>query len=424
MAVPEPIPDRKTLLRGQQARLARLIDLVIPANRFLTEKMTRAGLSLTDLKNQGFQRLPPTTKQELVADQEHAPPYGTNLTFPLENYTRLHQTSGTHGKPLRWLDTPESWDWMLGCWRQIFAIVGVKKGDRLFFPFSFGPFLGFWTAFEAAGRLGCLCLAAGGMSSAARLRMLLENQASVMLCTPTYALHLAQVAQEEKVAIKGCLDKVIVAGEPGGSIPATRQLIEEAWGARLFDHSGMTEAGPMTIECPLRPGSLHVLEEDYLVEVMDPATGEAGAIGAVGELWVTNLGRLGSPLLRYRTGDLVRPVASPCPCGLPYAALEGGILGRTDDMIAIRGNNFYPSALENVLRRFAEVVEYRVRVDKTSPLAELRLEVEATPECGGGLVEKVVRAIRDELFFRAEVTLVSPGTLPRFEMKARRVISE
>ena len=135
--------------------------------------------------------------------QAALPPYGDLLTYPLDRYTRLHQTSGTRGAPLRWLDTPESWDRMLGSWRTMFGMIGVTPADRLLFAFSFGPFLGFWTAFEAASSLGCLCLAAGGLSSGARLRMLLDNRATVVLCTPTYALHLAQFAQEQGIRLEG-----------------------------------------------------------------------------------------------------------------------------------------------------------------------------------------------------------------------------
>jgi phenylacetate-CoA ligase len=311
---------------------------------------------------------------------------------------------------------------MLGCWEKMFAVVRVTSADRLFFAFSFGPFLGFWTAFEAANRMGCLCLATGGLSSGARLRMLLDNRATVVLCTPTYALHLAQFAQEQGVQLDGvrCL---IVAGEPGGSIPATRARIEAAWNARLFDHSGMTEIGPLAIECPEAPGGLHILEEDYFAEVIDPATGIVLPLDSgLGELVLTNLGRLGSPLIRYRTGDLVRVDSRPCPCGRSWMRLDGGILGRCDDMITIRGNNVYPSALENVLRKFAEVVEYRVTIDRRTPLAEMRIELEPTANANLNLATRVVDAIRDELMFRADVTLVAPGTLPRFEMKARRVV--
>src|SRR6516225_8313771 len=352
-------------------RLADLLRTILPVHRFYARKF--AGLPLDD-----WSKLPFTTKDELLENQAKYPPYGELLTCPLARYTRLHQTSGTKGAPLRWLDTPESWDWMLGCWGKMFNIVGVTPADRLLFAFSFGPFLGFWTAFEAASRMGCLCLASGGLSSGARLRMLLDNRASVILCTPTYALHLAQIAQEQSLRLGG-VRSIIVAGEMGGSIPSTRARIEAAWQARVFDHSGMTEIGPVAIECPDGPSGLHILEDEYFAEVIEvgpaaPAVRLAGP-GQVGELVLTNLGRLGSPLIRYRTGDLVRVDSTPCPCGRKWTRLAGGILGRTDDMIAIRGNNFYPSALENVLRKFSEIVEYRVELDTSSPLAELRIEV-------------------------------------------------
>ncbi len=400
-------------------RLANLLSEILPTHRFYAKKF--AGLPLDD-----WTKLPFTTKEELLASQAEHPPYGELLTYPLERYTRLHQTSGTKGSPLRWLDTPESWQRMLGSWRTMFAMIGVTPADRLLFAFSFGPFLGFWTAFEAASGMGCMCLATGGLSSGARLRMLLENRATVVLCTPTYALHLAQFAQEQGVRLDG-VHSVIVAGEPGGSVPATRARIEEAWRARVFDHSGMTEIGPLAIECRENPGGLHILEDDYYAEVIqstphapreDSVTRSVTA--TLGELVITNLGRLGSPLLRYRTGDLVRVDPRPCPCGRPWMRLDGGILGRTDDMIALRGNNVYPSALENVIRGFAEVVEFRITIDRSTALAQMRIEIEAA-NAGPDLATRIGDAIRDELMFRADVTLVPPGTLPRFEMKARRI---
>ncbi|MBI3409641.1 MAG: AMP-binding protein, partial [Planctomycetes bacterium] len=266
-----------------------MLDAILPANPFVARKFVEAGLKRSDIREPSdLARVSFTTKAELSADQEKHPPYGTALTFPRERYSRLHQTSGTHGSPLRWIDTPESWNWMLDNWTQMFEIAGVGARDRLFFAFSFGPFLGFWTAFEAASRLGCLCIPAGGLSSLARLRMLIENQATVLLCTPTYALHLARVAQEN--AARGfALEKIIVAGEPGGSIPATRARIELAWNARVFDHYGMTEIGPAAIECPENPAGLHILEADFIAEIVDPASGVASPPGQVGELVLTNL---------------------------------------------------------------------------------------------------------------------------------------
>jgi phenylacetate-CoA ligase len=413
--------DRLTALQGE--RLRGLLTEILPANRFYAAKFAAAGLAAASVRCAAdLHRLPFTTKAELLADQAEHPPYGTNLTYPRERYTRLHQTSGTQGQPLRWLDTADSWQWMLDCWKQIYAITGVQKTDRLGFAFSFGPFLGFWTAFEAAWQLGFLCLPGGGMSSAARLRFLADNEATVLLCTPTYALHLADVAAEQGIELPRLgVRAIIVAGEPGGSIPATRRRIEQAWGARLFDHSGMTEMGPAAVECRENPGGLHLLEGDYLAEVIDPDTCRPVPAGQVGELVLTNLGRRGSPLLRYRTGDLVRPDPRPCPCGRTFLRLDGGILSRTDDMIHLRGNNIYPSALEDVIRRFPGVAEYRLEVDASQALTALRIEVEPQNGDGQGLARDIGEAIRDTLLFRAEVRAVPPGTLPRYEMKAQRV---
>jgi phenylacetate-CoA ligase len=415
--------DRTALAALQGERLRALVAEIIPRNELYTQKLARAGIDADQLCcPSDLARLPFTTKAELLADQEEHPPYGSIHTYPLDQYTRLCQTSGTSGKALHWLDTPESWRWCVGCWDTIFRTIGLKKGERLFFPFSFGPFLGFWTAWDAAAQAGFLCLSGGGMSSVARLHCLLENEATVVLCTPTYALRLAEAAGEAGLDIRsGQVRALIVAGEPGGSIPATRQRIEDAWGARVFDHCGLTEVGPIGIECRESPAGLHILENECIAELIDPATTSPVEPGQVGELVLTNLGRWGSPAIRYRTGDLARVSPEPCPCGRSFVRLEGGILGRTDDMIYVRGNNVYPSALEAVVRRFSDLAEYRVQVDRNGPLAALRLEVEpAQAELGPRLAAQVERAIRDELLFRADVKAVPPGSLPRFEMKAQR----
>lgn len=415
----------RELLDVQRQRLRALLDALLPGNRFYTRKFAAAGLSATDIANAAdLARLSFTTKAELIADQQANPPYGSNLTEPIDHYVRMHQTSGTSGQPLRWLDTAGSWSWLLGCWDSIFDIVGVGASDRLFFPFSFGPFLGFWTAFESAVRAGWFCLPGGGMSSPARLRFLIDNAVTIVLCTPTYALRLAEVAQDEGIDLKSsAVRMLIVAGEPGGSIPATRERIESAWGARVIDHAGMTEVGPVAVECPEATGGLHILEARYLAEVIDPVSEQPAPTGQAGELVLTNLGRRGSPLLRYRTGDLVQADPTPCPCGRSLMRLKGGILGRSDDMIHLRGNNVYPSALEAVVRRFPEIAEYRIAVDETRALTELRIEVEPIQGVSGNeLAQRVERAVREDLLFRAEVVAVSPGSLPRFEMKSRRIV--
>jgi phenylacetate-CoA ligase len=301
----------------------------------------------------------------------------------------------------------------------------VGAGDRLFFPFSFGPFVGFWAAFESAAAMGYLCIPAGGMSTAARLRMIVDNAVTAVFCTPTYALRMAEVTREEKIDLAASsVRALIVAGEAGGSILPTRQRIEAAWGARVFDHTGMTEIGAMSFECAARPGEgVHIIESEFIAEVIDPRSADPVDEGAVGELVLTNLGRLGSPLIRYRTGDQVRLTRGRCDCGRSFARLEGGILGRVDDMFTIRGNNVFPTAVEAVLRSVPEVAEFRVNVREEGVLSRVDIEVE--PEATvpvNGLAERVGRAMQAALSFRAEVRVVAPGTLPRFEMKAHRFV--
>ena len=422
----ESFPKRLTIAQRQMEQLRALLGSLLPGNQFYAAKFGAAGVhkkvsSLADY----FDRFPLTTKQEIAEDQRLHPPYGTNLTYPLPSYTRCHQTSGTAGAPLRWLDTAESWNGMLASWEQVLGAAGVRRADRLFFAFSFGPFIGFWLAFEAALRQGCLCLPSGGLSSTGRLRLILDHAATVLCCTPTYAIRLGEVAAKEGIDLGVSQVKlVIVAGEPGGSIPATRACIEGFWpGARVFDHHGMTEVGPVSFQCPAQPGVLHVMENAYLAEVLDPATGKAVAAGQTGELILTTLLRTGSPLLRYRTGDLVRTsLDTVCACGRSELALAGGILSRTDDMVIVRGVNVYPSAVEEIMRACGGVAEYQAQTSSAGALAELRIQVESSAECANeaALARKLEEAFVTAFALRVPVSIVPAGTLPRFELKAKR----
>lgn len=263
------------------------------------------------------------------------------------------------------------------------------------------------------------------MSSQARLQAILDNGITAVCCTPTYAQHLGEVAQDKKVDLtRSRVRLLIVAGEGGGSIPATRARIERLWpGAAVFDHHGMTEVGPVTYQCSARPGSLHVLESAYLPEVINPLTEEPVPAGETGELVLTTLDRIGSPLLRYRTGDLVRPRRrSVCACGRHELALDGGILGRSDDMVVVRGVNVYPSLLEEIVRAYPEIAEYRVQLDCRSAMIGLSLEVETVADSPGlaSLPHRLEQSFQTALNLRVPVMLVSAGSLPRFEMKAQR----
>ncbi len=408
-------PDPLTGLRS-------LIAEVVPTNAFYGRKLASTGCSASPASIADFTaRFPFTTKAELVADQAAHPPYGTGLTYPLARYTRCHQTSGTSGAPLRWLDTPESWEAMKDDWCEVFRAAGVTAADPVFFAFSFGPFLGFWLAFEAAQKIGCLCFPGGGMSTALRARVLLENGCTVLCCTPTYALHLAATARTEGLDLGRCrIRRIIVAGEPGGSLPATRARIAEAWpGAEVFDHHGMTEVGPVTYEVPGRPGTLAVMTRSFFAEVLDPATGAPVGAGETGELVLTTLRRAASPLIRYRTGDLVR-AALPATSDLRSSTLwlTGGILGRVDDMVVVRGVNIYPSAVEQIVRGLDGIGEYRVTLDTGGAMSELAVEAETTP----AVADELARRLHQALSLRVPVAAVADGSLPRSELKARRWI--
>jgi phenylacetate-CoA ligase len=407
--------DRAGIEADQNKKLQALLTEIIGRNVFYTKKL---GARPEVTRAPGGP--PYTFKHELVEDQRAHPPFGSNLTYPLNQYTRFSQTNGTTGQPMRWADTPESWDWMCGNWARVFEAGGVTSDDRIFFAFSFGPFLGFWVAFDAAVRMGCLAIPGGGMRSAARLQTILDCGATVLCCTPTYAIRLAETAAEEGIDLSACkIRRVIVAGEPGGSIKATQARIESLWrGARVVDHHGMTEVGPVSYACPKRERVLHVIESSYIAEVIDPVSGEPSQHG---ELVLTNLGRVGSPLIRYRTGDIVqRGSDAQCACGTFDMALEGGILARTDDMVVVRGVNLYPSAIEEILRSCDGVAEYRVEIRTDRALSEMRVLVEPLGEGDASLVHRLELALRNALGLRVPVVEVACGSLPRFEMKAQR----
>jgi phenylacetate-CoA ligase len=409
--------SRSDIEAHQLARLQHGLARLLPQNRFYREKLLQENDTIAIQQLENLSNLPFTTKRELVADQEEFPLFGSNLTHPLSEYVRFHQTSGTSGRPLKIVDTQESWDWWADCWTSVYKAAGVSRDDIVFLAFGFGPFIGFWSAYEGAKRLGALTVPGGGMDSLQRLRMIQEIGATVLVCTPSYSLRLAEVAQEHGIDLFASSIRVTIhAGEPGASIPATRERIEQVWGARTYDHAGMTEVGAFGFACSQQQG-IHVNEGEFIAEILDIHSGQPVQEGQAGELVLTNLGRWGSPVIRYRTGDLVRHGGYSCACGRTLLTLPGGVLGRADDMLIVRGVNVYPSALANILHRFPEVTEYRVIVTKNGSLDEIALQV----ECPLELVTVLQEELHLVLHLRVPIEAVEQGTLPRFELKARRV---
>jgi phenylacetate-CoA ligase len=414
--------SRSRIETHQMERLREGLLRMLHSNRFYQRKFDLVGASYVDISRviehiQDISSLPFTVKRELIADQEAHPPYGENLSYPLTDYIRLHQTSGTTGRPLKILDTQESWDWWAECWTSIYRAAGVKRGDIVFLAFGFGPFIGFWSAYEGAKRFGALTVPGGGMDSVQRLRAMQEVGATVLVCTPSYALRLAEVAREQGIDLRELAVRVTIhAGEPGASIPATRERIEQAWGAKTYDHTGMTEMGAFGFSCSQQQG-VHVNEGEFIAEILDPLDQQPVAEGQVGELVLTNLGRWGYPAIRYRTGDLVRHGGFQCTCGRTMLLLQGGILGRADDMLVVRGVNVYPSALSDVLHRFPDVAEYKIIVTKVGVMDEIALQI----ECPAQLAPRIQQELHVAFNLRFPIETVEPGSLPRFELKAKRV---
>jgi phenylacetate-CoA ligase len=361
---------------------------------------------------------PLTTKQALDEDRQANPPYGSNFTYSLDQYSRYSRTSGTSGKSMTWLDTQKDWEWMLDNWSNIMKEAGVKSGSSCFFAFSFGPFLGFWTAYEAAVRKGCLCIPGGGESSKSRIRTILDDKVEYLFCTPTYALRLVETARENKISLhKNSLKKIIVAGESGGSSPAIRLMMDQAWGKEsiFFDHYGMTEVGPVAYENPQQSG-LRILTGSYFAEVIHCQNLSPVEDGEVGELVLTPLQRIGSPVIRYRTGDLVRVKRGTDSAGAPTFDLIGGVLGRADDMVVVRGVNLYPSAVDNIVRSICGIGEYEVSISESRGMKEIGIKAECHQSVGLQLEE----ALHDAFLLRIPVECVANQSLPRAETKSKR----
>ncbi len=393
-------------IRDQQLKKLRAgLTAVLTGNQFWRDRLDSVD-GWDD-----FKRLPLTSKSELLADQASHPPFGTNLTYSVDRYVRLHQTSGSSGElPLRWLDTAESWEWWLRIWAEhVYRAASVTPADRVFLAFSFGPFIGFWSAFGGAERLGALCISGGAMTSEQRVRSILDLGATVLLSTPTYALRLADVARGMGVDLAESSVRVTIhAGEAGASIPATRDAIEAEWSASAFDHTGMTELGPTGFSCSARDG-VHLIESEFIFEVTDD-----------GELVATNLGRWGMPLIRYRTGDRVVVSRDPCPCGSPFMKIVGGIQGRVDDMFTVRGVNLYPSQVEDIVRRHPGVAEFVIEHRRERRMDEVALVVETS--AASFSAERLEADLRQALGVRLDCRVVPAGTLPRSELKSRRIV--
>jgi phenylacetate-CoA ligase len=418
--------SRDEIAMLQFQKLETLLKKVYTSNPFYRNKFKNLGITSSEIRSlDDLHKLPFTTKREFEEDQEKHPPFGTNLTEPLENYVQYHQTSGTTGKPLKFLDTKESWEWRGNVACHILKGAGVNRDDRILFPFNFGPYTAFWVIYEGAYQLGALIIPTGGWNSLQRLECIIENKATVIPTTPTYALALARTAEENGMDLASShVKSLLLTGEPGALIPHVREKLEKIWNARCFDYIGLTEVGTWGFQCIEEPNGVHILESEFIAEIVAPETGMPIKEGEVGELILTNLGRSCMPAIRYRTGDLVKVKKSFCSCGRTFRILEGGVLGRKDEMVIIKGVNLFPNVLTNIVESYIQPGDdYQIEVYKERGVDEIAIKLEMKEE---GKREGIQRTIRDEikrkLNLRVEVKIVPMGTLPKFDYKAKRFI--
>ncbi|MDG2221123.1 MAG: phenylacetate--CoA ligase family protein [Rubripirellula sp.] len=404
--------------KRREHQLLRLNELLaeIRNRPFYEERLQDITLPLTSLDQ--LPTLPLLQKSELIAENQR---FGKIFDLPQRDYVRLHQTSGTRGFPMAVADTVSDWNWWLDCWDFVLSAANVTTEDIAMMAFSFGPFIGFWTANDALIRHGAMVVPGGGMSSENRLSMIQEYNCTVMCCTPTYALHLVSVAEKLGFDLAASpVTRLIVAGEPGGSIPAIRNRIEQAWDARVIDHTGASELGAWGFGSPDGQG-IHVIETEFIAERLkfdnDHPEGTAAADGEEAELVLTNLGRYGGPAIRYRTGDIVRGYRQhDQDCNFLW--LDGGVLGRADDMLVIRGVNIFPSSIEAIVREFEPTCEFRMIATRHDEMDQLQIEIEASE----ATAEALSNRLRDRLAMRVAVGCVPAESLPRFEAKSRRLI--
>src|SRR5919197_6553128 len=410
-------------LREQVAHAAR-------RSPFYRRKLRAAGVDPARVRTlDDLARLPFTTKDELKDDQAAHPPWGSVLAVPLADVLRVHLTSATTGRPLAFLDTAEDWHGFYHSYARSLYAYGVRTSDMVMAAFSYGPWIGYWSGFYAAQDLGCLVSPAGGLSTDQRLDALLTYTITVLGCTPSYALFLAEQAAKKGIDLAKDTKVRITwhTGEPGASIPATKARIEAAFGARAYDLPGLTEIAAWGFECDARAGLTHVHEDYVYPEVLDEHDRPVKP-GERGELVFTSLYRKAMPLLRYRTRDVVQLADRRCPCGRTLLALEGGVLARLDDMKKVRGIIVYPRRVEELVRPFAGVDEFQIVFRRHEGLDDIVVRVDPSPalarsECEG-LCRQLSDALRIGLGIRVTVEATEPGALPRWDHKARRVKDE
>jgi len=426
----ETLP-REELRQLQLTKVRRVAEWAAARSPFYQRSFAAAGFSPEQLKTwDDIERIPFLTRDEWMKSQQEVAPYGELPVAGPASAVRMHTTSGTSGKePLRALDSRKDWKWSSEMWSYALWGVGVRPSDIGYVAFGYGSFIGFWGLHYGLEKIGALTIPGGAQTTAGRIKQILDFGVTVVASTPTYALRLAQEAQELGLDLRGSAVKtVILSGEPAGMIPETKALIEEQWGAKAYDTAGMTEVSTIFMFEPAdQPGGCHIIEDHFIEQVIDPATGKELPYGEAGERVCTSFGRSMIPLLRYRTADLVNKVPHTAASnGRTWDLYEGGILGRVDDMKLVRGTNVYPRAVEGIVRTFPVIEEFQLKITREGIRDEITLHVEPAAGFGDAAWSDLRVKLGAELAdahegLRFIIDRAPENSLPRFELKARRL---
>jgi len=413
----------------QLKKFRNIFDWAYNHSKFHRSLYDKAGIKPGDIRSMDDIRHVPKVEKSMMRDiQRKDPfPYGDALCVPLEEVVEFRQTSGTTGQPVYQPDTWQDWDWWAESWAFILWAQGYRPSDRVFIPFGYNIFVAFWAGHYAAEKLGCEVVPGGVLDTKARILKIQELQATAMMATPTYVLGMADTARGKMDIDPSSLtiDKITCAGEPGASIPTTKKRMEEAWGAKVYDHAGATEIGAWSFECTEQSGGLHVNEALFLVEIEDTETGEIiEEPGKRGKMIITALDRQAMPCVRFDSKDIIEWSPEPCPCGRTFRILKGGVVGRSDDITKVKGVLLSPSAIEEVVRGIEGLSdEFEVVVDKVGDVDRITLKIELQPDAVSQQ-ESVQRQLVDQLRLKTnlgyKLEFHDYGTLPRYDVKAKR----
>ncbi|MEW6664506.1 MAG: AMP-binding protein [Thermodesulfobacteriota bacterium] len=425
----ETLPLEK-LFELQLRKFKSMLHWAYEHSPFYCRLYKEVGFEPGDVKTYDDIRLVPKVEKGMLRDtQQRDPfPYGDILAVPLEEVTVFRQTSGTTGTPVYHACTWRDWEIYTECWAYILYAQGYRASDRVFVPFGYNIFVAFWGGHYAAEKIGCEVIPGGVLDTAARVLKMQELKCTALMATPTYVLGMAETAKNKlgmDVARDLHVRRITCAGEPGASVPSTKKRMEEAWGARVYDHIGATESGAWGYECQAQPGGLHVNEAFYLIEIEDLETGKpVSTPGKEGKMIITALDQQAKPCIRFDSKDVIRWAGRDCDCWRTFRLIDGGVIGRADDITKVKGVLLAPTAIEEVVRGIRELGdEYEVVVSKRGEIDDILLKVEVRPGSEGEQGAILTR-LKDQLRLKTNLGYrieVHPfGSLPKYELKAKR----